>query len=128
MLARSLTIGLTAFAFAGAAAGDAQLAETAGAPAAERPKSAANEPRVARAVITNAHRWELDGKPMADIPFQVGSPRWRVWSSKNLEPEWTGEWKVTVVGSGGEVLEEARFQYLPVAGERAPAAPAPSAN
>lgn len=57
-----------------------------------------------------AHRWEYDGQVMAEVPFHVGGPRWRVWSSKNLEPFWKGEWKVSVM-KGGEVLETRSFRY-----------------
>ena len=48
---------------------------------------------------------------MAEIPFYVGGSRWRVWSSKNLEPSWVGEWKVSVTRSDGTVLESKRFHY-----------------
>lgn len=57
-----------------------------------------------------AHRWEYNGKVMAEVPFSVGGPRWRVWSSKNLEPFWQGEWTVSVM-KGGEVLESRTLRY-----------------
>ncbi len=60
---------------------------------------------------TITHRWEHDGQVMAEIPFYVGGSRWRVWSSKNLEPSWVGEWKVSVTRSDGTVLESKRFHY-----------------
>ncbi len=72
---------------------------------------------------TVTHRWTLDGKVMAEVPFTVDSPRWRVWSSKNLEPSWTGEWKVSVLDREGTVLETAEFTYSPV-GTKAVAPPA----
>ena len=67
------------------------------------------------------HRWEHDGKVMAEVPFQVGGPRWRVYSSKQLENDWTGEWKVSVVDGNGSTLGVNTFTY-----EKAPAAPAPA--
>lgn len=76
--------------------------------------------------VTVTHRWELDGKQMASVPFEVGSPRWRVWSSKTLQPEWLGNWVVSVVGSGGEVLESASFQYTAVASQDTADQQAPS--
>lgn len=60
---------------------------------------------------TAVHRWEYDGKVMAEIPFDVRGPRWRVWSSKSLVPEWTGDWKVSVVNGAGEVISEKTFKY-----------------
>lgn len=55
---------------------------------------------------TVVHRWEWNGQAMAEVPFEVGGPRWRVWSSKELKPEWLGSWKVTVVDDDGTVLAE----------------------
>ena len=40
---------------------------------------------------TVVHRWEYDGKVMAEVPFEVKGPRWRVYSKKSLLPEWKGE-------------------------------------
>ncbi len=60
---------------------------------------------------TITHRWKHDGQVMAEIPFHVGGERWRVWSSKNLESDWVGEWKVSVIRSDGTVLESKRFHY-----------------
>lgn len=52
---------------------------------------------------TVSHRWEQDGEVMAEVPFNVGGPRWRVWSSKNIDSGATGEWSVAVVdGAGNE--------------------------
>jgi hypothetical protein len=53
---------------------------------------------------TVRHRWELDGQVMAEVPFTVGSPRWRVYSSKRLMPGQTGSWTVSVVAESGEIL------------------------
>jgi len=57
------------------------------------------------------HRWEYNGKTMAEVEFGVGGPRWRVWSTKSLLPQWTGEWKVSVVDEAGKVLSESSFSY-----------------
>ncbi len=64
---------------------------------------------------TAIHRWEHEGEILAEIPFKIGGPRWRVWSSKNLRPEWQGEWTVTVLNDSGEVIEERAFVYRPAA-------------
>lgn len=60
---------------------------------------------------TVTHRWEYNGKVMAEVPFTVGGPRWRVFSSKNLENIWLGEWKVTVIDQSGGVLAVNTFKY-----------------
>jgi hypothetical protein len=56
-----------------------------------------------------SHRWEYKGQVMADVPFRVGGPRWRVWSTKNLNDFWLGEWTVSVVAADGSVLESKSF-------------------
>lgn len=60
---------------------------------------------------TVTHRWEHDGQVMSEVPFEVRGPRWRVWSSKRLVPDWLGEWKVEVVKSDGEVIANESFTY-----------------
>lgn len=54
---------------------------------------------------TVTHRWMHDGKDVADVDFQVGGPRWRVWSSKRLNGSMTGQWTVQVVGENGSVID-----------------------
>jgi len=60
---------------------------------------------------TARHRWEHNGKVMAEVEFDVKGPRWRVWSSKSFVPNWTGDWKVSVVNGAGDVISEKRFVY-----------------
>lgn len=60
---------------------------------------------------TAVHRWEYDGKVVAEIEFNVKGPRWRVWSSKSFVPQWTGDWKVSVVNGAGEVISEKQLSY-----------------
>lgn len=57
------------------------------------------------------HRWEYQGNVMAEIKFQVGGPRWRVYSSKNLLPEWTGQWTVVITDDSGAVFGSSSFEY-----------------
>jgi len=61
------------------------------------------------------HRWEHNGNVMAEVEFNVRGPRWRVWSSKALMPEWQGEWKVSVLNSAGEVISEELVNYKNIA-------------
>lgn len=65
------------------------------------------------------HRWEYNGKVMSEMNFDIGSDRWRVFSSKTLDPSWTGEWKVSVVDQAGSTLGASTFTY-----DKAPAAAA----
>lgn len=74
------------------------------------------------------HRWEHKGKVMSEIPLDVGGSPWRTYSSKTLDPSWTGEWKVTAVDGTGNTLSATTFTYS--GKEAAPAAapaPAPAA-
>ncbi|MBM6551094.1 DUF2914 domain-containing protein [Marinomonas ostreistagni] len=57
------------------------------------------------------HRWTLDGELEAEIPFDIGGDRWRVWSSKRLMPGFDGQWTVEVV-KDGEVIETRSFNYV----------------
>jgi hypothetical protein len=70
---------------------------------------------------TITHRWEWDGKLMAEVSFDVGGPRWRAHSSKRLDPIWLGEWTVTVLDSAGRVLSSESFTYTDAGAEVAPA-------
>ena len=58
---------------------------------------------------TAIHRWEHNGKVAAEVKFNVRGPRWRVWSSKALRPDWIGDWTVEVVTGEGEVLAAETF-------------------
>lgn len=59
------------------------------------------------------HHWEYDGQVMAEVTFKVGAgARWRVYSSKNLLPEWTGTWTVLVNNENGETLHSSTFEYI----------------
>lgn len=60
---------------------------------------------------TAVHRWEYEGKVVAEIEFNVKGPRWRVWSSKSFVPQWTGDWKVSVINGAGEIISEKKLSY-----------------
>ncbi|MEK7303975.1 MAG: DUF2914 domain-containing protein [Pseudomonadota bacterium] len=57
------------------------------------------------------HRWEHDGKVVSETSFDVGGNRWRVFSNKTLDPQQTGEWKVSVVDEAGSTLGASTFTY-----------------
>ena len=56
------------------------------------------------------HRWIYGDRTMAEVTLSVGGPDWRTWSSKNIDPLWTGSWKVEVIDSAdGSVIETLEF-------------------
>jgi hypothetical protein len=57
------------------------------------------------------HRWEHDGKVMAEVKFDVGGSPWRVYSVKTMRPDWVGEWTASVVDPQGRVLSSRSFSY-----------------
>jgi hypothetical protein len=62
------------------------------------------------------HRWEFDGQVMAEVTFKVGEgARWRVYSSKNLLPDWTGTWTVMINNESGQTLQTSTFEYTAAA-------------
>jgi Protein of unknown function (DUF2914) len=60
---------------------------------------------------TVTHRWEYQGKVVSQVPFEVGGPRWRVYSKKEIEPDQVGKWSVTVVDQSGWPLYTEMFRY-----------------
>jgi len=77
---------------------------------------------------TAVHRWEYDGKVVAEVEFNVKGPRWRVWSSKSFVPQWTGDWKVSVINGAGEVISENKLSYDIAATPKAEEEATPSAS
>lgn len=57
-----------------------------------------------------SHRWEHDGKVVADVELKIGSQAWRTYSSKNLASNDTGHWRVSVVDDTGKTLHVTEFQ------------------
>ncbi len=52
------------------------------------------------------HEWHHAGTPIAEVTLDVGTDRWRTWSSKTIWPEMNGDWTVRVLDQGGQVLYE----------------------
>lgn len=75
---------------------------------------------------TITHRWEHGGDVKAEVAFKVGSNRWRIWSSKTLQPQWLGEWIVTVVDDAGNTLAEESMAYIPSSTDEGGAMPSVS--
>jgi len=48
------------------------------------------------------HRWIYKGQVMAEINLNVGGTPWRTWSSKTIDPLWSGDWKVEIVNNADD--------------------------
>lgn len=57
------------------------------------------------------HRWDHQGKTVANITFNIGGDRWRVYSSKNLPSSLKGRWEVVVTDLSGKPLASESFIY-----------------
>ncbi len=60
---------------------------------------------------TVTHQWLYNGSVMFEKTFDVGGNRWRVWSSKTLQPGWTGRWTVKTLDQDGTELASQSFDY-----------------
>lgn len=60
---------------------------------------------------TIIHRWEHEGQVVAKVQLRIGSNQWRTYSSKNLIPAMTGNWRVVVVDSQGKPIQTGHFVY-----------------
>jgi hypothetical protein len=58
------------------------------------------------------HRWEHDGHVVAEKVFSVKGPRWRVYSTQQLDTSMLGRWTVVVTDKDGCPLKAAVFQYV----------------
>lgn len=58
---------------------------------------------------TIQHVWIWKGRTMATVPLEVRSSRFRTWSSKRIQPEWLGEWRVEARTEDGKVLSFKEF-------------------
>ena len=58
---------------------------------------------------TIQHVWIWKDQTMATVSLEVKSPRYRTWSSKRIQPEWTGQWRIEARTSDGTVLSSHDF-------------------
>jgi len=63
----------------------------------------------AQGEIQVEHVWYKDDTEVARVPLRVAGSNWRTWSSKNIDPMWTGSWRVDIVGPDGAVLQSLSF-------------------
>lgn len=55
------------------------------------------------------HVWYYGDREMARVTLPVDGLRWRTWSSKQILPEWTGQWMVEAVTPDGTVVASQAF-------------------
>ncbi len=55
------------------------------------------------------HVWIWQGRTMATVPLEVRSSRFRTWSSKRIQADWTGQWRVEARTADGKVLSFKEF-------------------
>ncbi len=57
------------------------------------------------------YRWIRGGRVVAKVPVGVGSDSWRSYTSKFLNKDMRGDWRVELRTRGGELLAETAFEY-----------------
>jgi hypothetical protein len=55
------------------------------------------------------HKWYYGDVLVADVPLTIRSGDWRTWSTKNVQPDWTGDWRLVVVSEDGSILGTVKF-------------------
>jgi len=58
-----------------------------------------------------AHRWEYQGKAMAQISFKPSAANWSGSSNKQIPTHMQGAWRVALVDERGTVLSSVDFTY-----------------
>lgn len=61
---------------------------------------------------TVSHVWYHGEIRRADVQLNVWGYRWRTWSTKVIQEDWTGEWRVDVVSADGKILKSKRFRII----------------
>ncbi len=55
------------------------------------------------------HKWYYGDVLVADVPLTIRSGDWRTWSTKNVQPDWTGDWRLVIVSEDGSILGTVKF-------------------
>ena len=55
------------------------------------------------------HRWYYGETLISEVDLDVRSASWRTYSSKNIIPQWPGQWRVDVTNEQGTVLDSLKF-------------------
>jgi hypothetical protein len=64
---------------------------------------------------TISHLWFHQDQLMAEISLSISADRYRTYSSKNIMPSQTGQWRVEAVTEQGELLAQKTFRIIPSA-------------
>jgi hypothetical protein len=56
-----------------------------------------------------SHVWYYNDEEKANVALKMKAKTWRTWSSKKIPHSWSGEWRVDVLSSTGEVLSSKKF-------------------
>ena len=56
--------------------------------------------------------WYHGENRMAEVKLSVRGYRWRTWSTKVMQAEWTGDWRVDVVSEDSKILKSKRFRIV----------------
>lgn len=59
--------------------------------------------------IEISHVWYKGEEEVSRIPLRIAGDNWRTWSSKKIDPSWTGSWRVEVIGPDGTLLKTVSF-------------------
>ena len=54
------------------------------------------------------HVW-IFGEMEFPVTLQIGGSPWRTWSTKEIPPEWSGEWRVEIRDAAGNALDTVSF-------------------
>ena len=61
---------------------------------------------------TVSHVWYHGDNRRADVKLNVRGYRWRTWSTKVIQKDWTGDWRVDIVSADGKILKSKRFRII----------------
>lgn len=59
------------------------------------------------------HAWYYGNVERARVTLGVKPPAWRTYSSKKIQSHETGEWRVEILDSAGNILETVKFEVTP---------------
>jgi hypothetical protein len=60
-----------------------------------------------------SHVWYFGDTQRAKVALSVNSLSWRTYSSKKIQQHEIGDWRVDILGPGGEILKSLGFKILP---------------
>jgi hypothetical protein len=60
-----------------------------------------------------SHAWYFENSQRAKVTLSVQSSSWRTYSSKRIQLHEIGDWRVDVLGPGGEILKTLEFKIAP---------------